>query len=117
MLDANGRPVEVGDTVASPDLHIDRGKVREGTILGKVEEITIDAGLPIAHIGDGIVLSSWEMITLGGYEWHVCLSCNTPSPVDVRSEDEPTCPFCEGQRMEICHTLASPQAVAQLALL
>ena len=106
MNDAKGRPIEVGDCVATPNLHVVEGEVREGAILGEVLEITED----LVHLGDGITYEGSEIITLGGYVWVICLDCNTPWVKDV-NHDEEVCPFCESSRYEH-DRLASPESVA-----
>ena len=110
MLDANGRRVEVGDWVATPNLHISNGIPEEGAILGRVISVVecdnphsvvpVDPdNVPMVHIGDGITYEGHEVVTLGGYTWYICLECNTPSPMDMRG-GELVCPFCKSKRME-----------------
>ena len=110
MNDAKGRPIGVGDCIATLDLHIVEGEVREGAILGKVIEIFAgDDHEEVACIGDGISYEGGEIITLGGYVWVICLDCNSPWVKDV-NHDEEVCPFCESSSY-VHDRAASPGSV------
>ena len=110
MNDAKGRSIEVGDWIATPNLHVVEGEVREGAVLGRAEEVNEE----LVSLGDGISYESSEVITLGGYVWHICLDCNTPSPMDMRG-GELMCPFCESERMEV-DAAVSYYTAAELSL-
>ena len=105
MNDAKDRPIEVGDWVATPDLHVVGGEVREGAVLGKVQGVTGN----LVYLGDGITYESQEIITLGGYVWVFCLECNSPWVKDV-CQDE-TCPFCESGRYEVDRPASSESVI------
>ena len=98
MLDANGRPVRVGDTVATPYPTDDLARLPEriqGAILGTVIEIAEDFNGEFVHLGDGIFYGPEDIVTLGGLEWVTCQECGESWPFDVRMSVEEECPFCD----------------------
>ena len=107
MLDANGRPIKVGDWVATPyprladmenvaaEMIVALPAIIKGAILGKVIEISEDFQGEFVCLGDGIIYGSEDIVTLGGLEWVICPECGKSWPFDVRMNTQEECPFCE----------------------
>jgi hypothetical protein len=105
MNDAKGRPIEVGDWAATPDVYITGGAIKIGAILGQIIEVTEY----LVFLDNGINYDPDGIITLGGYVWVFCLECNAPWVKDMLQDE--TCPFCESERYTLDRP-ASPNSVA-----
>lgn len=103
MNDAKGRPIDVGDWIATA--------AEDGAILGQVEEVNDE----LVHLGDGVTYEGSEIITLDGWMWYICLDCNSPSPVDARGKAIATCSLCGSTRM-LVDGKVSPHTAAELGL-
>lgn len=110
MLDARGRRIEIGDTMAtvydSSDLALLPQRIRDA-ILGQATETGKDLqGEVVVHVG-GAAYGSEKILTLSGLEWVVCPGCSFPWPFDVRMNTEEECPALCGAffRLEATHGL------------
>ena len=108
MLDANGREVRIGDTVATPLPHLEELQDIElvvrlpeliaGAILGTVMEFGEDFQGEFVYLegyGDGIVYGPEDIATLGGLEFVTCPECGDSWVFDVRMNTEEECPYCD----------------------
>ena len=97
MLDANNRPIKIGDWVATPydtGNLLDLAGAIKDAILGQVTELIENPLGEFVALGDVTHMSD-EIVTLGGLEWVTCEGCGFSWPFDVRMSEREECPDCE----------------------
>lgn len=95
MLDANGRPVVIGDWIATPYDAGDLLKLADvigAAILGRAVEFDGEGAL---RLDTGDECDVEDIVTLGGLEWVDCRECGFSWPFDARMNDVEECPDCE----------------------